>query len=73
MAECIHLIDPPSACGTCSPPAGAASSPELWGPRFTAAYHGVCTGCGDGISPGDEIRADGQDGYLCSDCGEDGT
>ncbi len=72
MAECIHLIDPASACGTCHPPAGYPPEPELWGPWFTAGYHGTCAGCGDGIAPDDRIRADGCDGYLCSACGYDG-
>ncbi len=31
MAECIHLIDPASACGTCSPPAPARGDDiEAW-------------------------------------------
>jgi hypothetical protein len=71
MAECKHLIDPAEACGTCHPPAGRPLSPELWGPPFMASYHSECAGCGDGIAPGDTIRADGLGDYLCSDCGQE--
>ena len=68
MAECIHDLDP-VACGTCNPPLARPPVPELWGPWFTAGYGSECDGCGDGIRAGDTIRADGQGGYLCSDCG----
>ena len=44
---------------------------SVLGPWFLAAYHGSCAGCGDGIEPDDEIRADGEGGYLCADCGEE--
>jgi hypothetical protein len=71
MAECKHFVEI-SDCGDCSPPAGRPPSPQLWGPWFTAARHGECDGCGDGIFPGDEIRADGDGGYLCRQCGYDG-
>ena len=71
MAECKHLISPPGDCGTCYPPAGRPPSPQLWGPWFTASYNSDCAGCGNGIFPHDEIRADGDGGYLCSDCGDD--
>ena len=68
---CKHLISPAGACGTCNPPAGQPPSPGLWGPFFTAAYGGYCAGCGDGILPGDTIRADGDGGYLCEYCGQE--
>ena len=41
------------------------------GPWFAAAYHGACSDCGEDISPDDVIRADGDGGYLCEDCGQD--
>jgi hypothetical protein len=41
------------------------------GPWFPAAYRGSCAGCGGDIVPDDPIRADGEGGYLCGDCGED--
>ena len=71
MPECKHLIDPAESCGTCYPPPGTASPPELRGPWFTASYPGECDDCGDGIVPGDDIRADGLGGYLCDACGQD--
>jgi hypothetical protein len=41
-----------------------------YGPWFTAAFDGGCDGCGEQIEAGDEIRSDGEGGWLCSDCGE---
>lgn len=70
MAYCIHDLDP-AACGTCSPRPAQSGVPELWGVWFTAAYPGQCEGCGDGILPGDTIRADGQGDYLCEYCGQE--
>ncbi len=35
------------------------------GPWFTANFPGWCTECGGEIEPGDEIRADGEGGYVC--------
>lgn len=42
------------------------------GPWLAAAYHGSCADCGDDIGPDDMIRADGEGGYLCEDCGSEG-
>lgn len=39
------------------------------GPWFTAQYEGECVCCGDDITPGDTIRADGEGGYVCDECG----
>lgn len=33
-----------------------------------AKFHGTCSGCGDHISPGERIRADGEGGWECADC-----
>jgi hypothetical protein len=41
------------------------------GPWLIAAYHGECVECGADINDGDEIRADGEGGYLCWECGEE--
>jgi hypothetical protein len=43
----------------------------LW---LIANYYGSCAGCGADIEPDDPVRADGQDRYLCEECGhqEDG-
>jgi hypothetical protein len=41
------------------------------GPWFLASYDGECASCFDRIDEGDRIRADGDDGYLCSDCGDE--
>jgi hypothetical protein len=38
---------------------------------FVAAYHGDCAECGEDIDPDDEIRSDGEGGYLCRECGEE--
>lgn len=72
MAECKHLIDPASACLDCHPPAVPLPGSSLWGPFFQASYEGECDHCGDDIYPGDAIRADGEGGWLCETCGDDG-
>jgi hypothetical protein len=71
MAECKHMMDPPEACADCHPPEVPAPRPARWGPWFTAERFGACQGCPDGIFPGDTIRSDGQDGYLCENCGRE--
>lgn len=40
------------------------------GPWFAAGYNGFCSGCGDDIEEGDRIRADGDGGYECEECGD---
>ena len=37
---------------------------------FPARYDGECDGCGAEFEAGDEIRSDGEGGWLCEDCGE---
>lgn len=41
------------------------------GPWFTASYDGECATCDGAIFEGDTIRAGGQGGYECEDCGDD--
>ena len=41
------------------------------GPWFPARYDSDCDGCGGPIYEGDEIRGDGEGGYLCEACGEE--
>lgn len=51
---------------------GDVSDSPVLGPWFRAGYDADCDGtCGGSITEGDEIRADGQGGWLCSDCGAD--
>jgi len=40
------------------------------GPWFGAMYDGKCASCEDSIFEGDRIRADGEGGYECEDCGD---
>jgi hypothetical protein len=43
----------------------------MLGPWFLAAYStGECAECSEPISEGDEIRADGDGGWLCAGCGD---
>jgi hypothetical protein len=71
MAECRHLVEQRD-CADCRPaPAGSRRVPGLYGPWFIAAYDGDCSGCGQEFSEGDEIRADGQGGWLARCCGGD--
>jgi hypothetical protein len=71
MAEpCIHEMDP-AYCAVCNgAEKRAAGERPARGPWITAAFPGSCTGCGDEITPGDEIRASGTGGWLCRECGE---
>lgn len=41
------------------------------GPWFGALYAGACSNLGCRIDEGDRIRADGQGGYECEDCGDE--
>jgi hypothetical protein len=47
------------------------ADPSGFGPWFEARYEGECAGCWCFIDEGDRIRADGEGGYLCEDCGGD--
>jgi hypothetical protein len=69
---CIHDL-PPGACSTCTGRGEEIpdeAKPE-YGPWFTARFPGRCDGCDGRIHEGDQIRSDGQDGWLCSECGDD--
>lgn len=41
------------------------------GDWFDARFPGRCSRCQTDFDPGDEIRADGEGGYLAACCGED--
>lgn len=50
------------------------TSPDLFddsgpkfGPVFTATYESECPSCDERILPGEDIRADGQGGYIHAD------
>jgi hypothetical protein len=62
VSQCAHCIEARTQ------PAPAAVHRDL-GPWFTAAYDGDCADCCGAIEPGDRIRADGDGGWLCEDCG----
>lgn len=59
------LID---QCAHCRP-APAEPQPDL-GPWFAATYSGACAGCGARFAEFDEIRADGEGGWLARCCGD---
>jgi hypothetical protein len=67
MALCDHFMEA-ETCADCRP-RQPADRPQygLW---FEAAYYGRCTGCEETIRPGEMIRHDGIDGYLCRYCGD---
>lgn len=52
------LYDAPEGAHT------AAEHPLGWGPIFTAGHHSEDACCGDGIVPGEDIRADGSGGWI---------
>lgn len=72
----LQLLSPdPFSSGTDERPGSGEQpdrDPEGFGPWFNASYPGECAGCWGVIDPGDRIRADGEGGYVCEDCGEDG-
>jgi len=41
-----------------------------FGPWITARFDSDCDCCGDPMYEGDEIRSDGEGGWLCGECGE---
>lgn len=49
----------------------AQTGGNMLGPWFTTDKDVECDGCGVNISPGDPLRADGEGGYMCMDCGKD--
>jgi hypothetical protein len=71
--ECKHEL-PIAQCATCTPRPGSAAASSRHaaerGPWFTARYTSRCDDCGEPIFEGDEIRSDGEGGWLCSDCGD---
>lgn len=65
-------VEQPDELGTTSmfqQPAKPEPEHEL-GPWITATYVGKCEGCESVIDEGDTIRADGQGGWLCGECGD---
>lgn len=74
MPECRHQVEA-AACADCSPRVAAflaqpAGTPARdYGPWFSASFGGGCDGCGGEICAGDRIRADGEGGWLCEECG----
>lgn len=71
---CIHDLAPAS-CAVCNGAEKRAASrrepdPSGFGPWFTARRAGLCSCCDEAIEPGDMIRADGEGGYACWECGE---
>lgn len=48
---------------------GEGEPDSVLGPWVRAGYGGLCDACDGSIVEGDQIRADGQGGWLCSDCG----
>lgn len=79
----MSVVDPcerhgVSNCAYCRPTTASvqrdALTRPLRGPWFIARFSGPCSGCDSKeIQPGDEARADGEGGYLCTDCGHDGA
>lgn len=45
-------------------------SPPRFGPWISARFDSECDGCGDQIEEGDQIRSNGEGGWICLECGE---
>ena len=43
-----------------------------FGPWITARFDSDCDGCGGQLIEGEDIRSDGEGGWLCESCGEEG-
>ncbi|WP_214103200.1 hypothetical protein [Acrocarpospora catenulata] len=56
-------------CAHCRP--APPPEPRLYGRWFAAQFPGDCAGCGERFEEGDEIRWDGEGGYLAECCGGD--
>lgn len=41
----------------------------VFGRWFTASFDSDCADCGRFIFEGDQIRSDGDGGWLCTECG----
>jgi hypothetical protein len=74
MAGYCEFSDlPTDQCGHCHPPAPVRDTMIIAnegqrGRWIDAKFHGTCSGCGDHITPGEQIRADGEGGWECADC-----
>lgn len=72
MALCKHEVETAS-CHDCAPRncggSGARPDGHKFGPWIQARFAGECDGCLADIDTGDQIRADGEGGWLCSACG----
>lgn len=76
MTYCIHDLDPAS-CAVCNGAVKRAAdrerslrAPGGRGPWFPARYDGECSDCGEVFKAETVIRSDGDDGWLCGECGE---
>lgn len=58
-------------CAHCRPTPPTPPRRSRLGPWFAATYAGSCAGCGTRFDIFDEIRADGEGGYLVECCGID--
>jgi hypothetical protein len=68
---CIHDLALAS-CAVCNGAEKRTAEEERpeRGAWFSARYGGTCSDCRDGFAAGQKIRADGEGGYLCEDCGD---
>lgn len=63
---------PREMCGHCHPERSEPGTPNPagYGPWVAAKFDGECSGpCGGLIEAGDQIRSDGEGGWLCEVCG----
>ncbi len=68
-ALCIHDLTPAS-CADCRPrPSRRVVTSAGYGPWFAARFDGECADGGEPIFAGDQIRSDGEGGWLCTGCG----
>lgn len=74
MAMCKHDME--GGCADCATTSPAVSprpeyQPDL-GPWIEAQWGGDCADCGSYTPAGEQIRADGEGGWLCGTCGHEG-
>jgi hypothetical protein len=71
VARCAVTELEVTGCAHCRPVIDTPRPARALGRWFPARYAGRCSDCDTRFHEDEEIRADGEGGYLCEDCGEE--
>lgn len=70
-AHCRRIVAETDYVERVDPVADFLAGPQiLMGPWFPAAYPGACNQCGCRFDEDDQIRADGEGGWVAECCGQ---